>query len=84
MLSLSPAAGKWNAEWRKRYFVLADQELIYYADEKQQKRKGSIDLASAIDIKVGCGSKQTLRGAARAQLGEFNTFNDDASHPLPI
>jgi hypothetical protein len=46
------SAGKWNADWKRRFFVLADSELAYFVDEGQTNRKGAIDLTVASDLKV--------------------------------
>lgn len=45
-------AGKWNADWKHRFFVMSGQDLKFYADEQMTKPKGSIDLTTVTDIKA--------------------------------
>lgn len=44
--------GKWNAEWKKRFFVLSGADLDFFADEAQLKLKGSIDLSKIKKFEV--------------------------------
>jgi len=54
------AAGKWNASWKRRFFVLVDSDFIYYEDAKQAKRKGSIDISTVTELKVSCLAKAAM------------------------
>jgi hypothetical protein len=47
--------GKWNQEWKRRYFVLSGSDLDFFSDETLSKQKGSIDLLKATDVKVSLG-----------------------------
>jgi hypothetical protein len=42
----------WNADWKRRYFVLEGDELSYYTDEGKANKKGSINLNEATGVKV--------------------------------
>ena len=55
-MCFAPSAGKWNADWKRRFFVLAKKELVYYEDERQAKRKGAIDLANATELRPYSGT----------------------------
>jgi len=45
-------AGKWNADWKRRFFVLNGSDFEFYADDQQLKQKGVIDLTTATELKV--------------------------------
>jgi hypothetical protein len=54
----SDPAGKWNADWKRRFFVLSEGELAFYADEKAvliKKPKGSINLAGTTELRPYSG-----------------------------
>jgi hypothetical protein len=62
-------AGRWNEAWKRRFFVLVDKELFYFEDDKQAKRKGSIDLAAASELRVGATSYVDGEGVTDALPG---------------
>ena len=72
MMLFSELAGGSYRSWKKRYFVLQDSMLSYYAKESDNSPKGTIDLVSGRGVRTKEQCKSVEQWPKEA--GDENTF----------